>query len=305
MKPLVFVDGDQGTTGLQIVQQLRSREDLRLLTLPAVQRKHPQHRADALNRCDIAILCLPDAAAREAAAMVENPAVRLIDASSAHRTHADWIYGFPELNAGQAARIQAASRISNPGCYATGAVALLRPLVDAGLLPSNHAVAIHAVSGYSGRGREGVEQYEGTGGGPAFQIYGLGLEHKHVPEVQHHAGLDRRPFFVPAYGAYRQGIVLTIPIQLRLLSPDVSGQRLHAALADHYAGATHVRVASMSEAAALAGLDPQQHNGSNTMSLYVFDNPRQGQVLLAAVFDNLGKGASGAALQNLDLWLAG
>lgn len=304
MKPLVFVDGDQGTTGLQIVQQLQARADVTLLTLPAAQRKHPQARADALNRCDIAVLCLPDAAAREAAAMVQNPAVRLIDASSAHRTHADWTYGLPELHADQPRRIQAARRISNPGCYPTGAVALLRPLVDAGLLPSKHALAIHAVSGYSGKGREGVDLYEGPGGGPAFQVYGLGLEHKHVPEIQQHAGLTERPFFLPAYGAYRQGIVLTIPIQLRLLPPEVSGHRLHAALAEHYAGARHVRVAPMTEAAALAGLDPQQHNGSNTMSLYVFDNPRHGQVLLAAVFDNLGKGASGAALQNLELLLA-
>ena len=303
--PLVFIDGDQGTTGLQILQRLQAREDLRLLTLPGAQRKDPLRRADALNRCDIAVLCLPDAAAREAAAMVENPAVKLIDASSAHRTDAAWTYGLPELTAEQPGRIRAARRISNPGCYPTGAVALLRPLVDAGLLPRDLPLSIHAVSGYTGKGREGVAQYEGAAGGPALQVYGLTLEHKHVPEIQQHAGLSERPFFVPAYGAYRQGIVLTIPIHRRLLSPEVSGSRLHAALADHYAGATHVRVPALADSAALPGLDPQVHNDSNTMSLHVFDNPRQGQLLLAAVFDNLGKGASGAAVQNLELLLAG
>lgn len=307
MHPLVFVDGDQGTTGLQIVSQLQARRDVTLLTLPAERRKDPRWRADAINRCDIALLCLPDAAAREAAAMVENPAVRLIDASSAHRTAPDWVYGFPEMAAGQPGRIRAARRISNPGCYPTGAVALLRPLVEAGLLPADHPASIHAVSGYSGRGRAGVEAHEGPGAAaaPALQVYGLALEHKHVPEIQHHAGLAARPFFVPAYGAFRQGIVLTIPLHLRLLPPDVSGHRLRETLRAHYAGARHVHVLSAADSAALEHLDPQVHNGSNDMSLAVIDNPQRGQVLLAAVFDNLGKGASGAALQNLDLLLGG
>ena len=304
-KPLVFIDGDQGTTGLQITGQLQQRADVQLLTLPEADRKNPLRRADALNRCDVAILCLPDAAAREAAAMVENPAVRLIDASSAHRTDPAWVYGLPELSAGQPERIRRARRISNPGCYPTGAVALLRPLVDAGLLPRDHPVSIHAISGYSGRGRAGVAAHEGPGAGAALplQVYGLALEHKHVPEIQQHAGLAERPFFVPAYGNYRQGIVLTIPLHLRLLPSDVSGQRLREALADRYRGSRHVQVLPAERSAALEHLDPQRHNGSNDMSLAVFDNPARGQVLLAAVFDNLGKGASGAALQNLDLLL--
>lgn len=306
MNPVVFVDGDQGTTGLQIVAQLQQRDDVSLLTLPPAQRKDADRRAEAINRCDVAILCLPDAAAREAAAMIDNPAVRVIDASSAHRTDPAWVYGFPEMSAGQAGRIQAARRISNPGCYPTGAVALLRPLVDAGLLPVDYPIVINAVSGYSGQGRAGVEAYEGPGAAqaPAFQVYGLALEHKHVPEIQLHAGLSERPVFVPAYGAFRQGIVLTIALQLRLLPEGVSGRRLHEALYAHFAGRPHVQLMPLQLATALERLDPQRHNGSNAMSLAVFDNPRHGQVLLAAVFDNLGKGASGAALQNLDLLLA-
>jgi N-acetyl-gamma-glutamyl-phosphate reductase len=304
-KPLVFVDGDQGTTGLQIVAQLQQRADVQLLTLPAAERKDPLRRAEAINRCDVAILCLPDAAAREAAAMVENPAVRVIDASSAHRTDPAWVYGLPELSAGQPDLIRRARRVSNPGCYPTGAVALLKPLVDAGLVPRDHAVSIHAVSGYSGRGRAGVEAHEGPGAtaAPSLQVYGLALEHKHAPEIQQHAGLSERPLFVPAYGNFRQGIVLTIPLHLRLLASDVSGHRMREALAAHFSGSRHVHVLPEQESTALAHLDPQRHNGSNDMSLAVFDNPARGQVLLAAVFDNLGKGASGAALQNLDLVL--
>jgi N-acetyl-gamma-glutamyl-phosphate reductase len=304
-KPLVFVDGDQGTTGLQIVGQLQQRTDIHLLTLPEAERKNPLRRADAINRCDVAILCLPDAAAREAVAMIENPAVRVIDASSAHRTDPGWVYGLPELWAEQPELIRQARRISNPGCYPTGAVALLRPLVDAGLVPRDHALSIHAVSGYSGRGRAGVDAHEGPGAtaAPPFQVYGLALEHKHVPEIRQHAGLAERPFFVPAYGHFRQGIVLTIPLHLRMLTSDVSGHRIRETLADRYRGSRHVHVLPEQDTVALEHLDPQRHNGSNDMSLAVLDNPVHGQVLLAAVFDNLGKGASGAALQNLDLVL--
>ncbi len=303
MKPTVFVDGDQGTTGLQLMSRLQSRGDLSLLTLPPAERKDARRRAEAINGCDVAVLCLPDAAAREAAASVTNPAVRLVDASSAHRTDPAWSYGFPEMAAGQAARIAQAKRVSNPGCYPTGAVALLRPLADAGLLPRDHPVTVHAVSGYSGRGRAGLDEHEGPGGGPPLQVYALGLEHKHVPEIERHAGLAARPFFVPAYGAFRQGIVLTIALHLRLLPRGVDGARLRACLQAHYAGARHVQVMAAEASRALAHLDPQALNGSNDLHLHVFDNDARGQVLLAAVFDNLGKGASGAAVQNLDLML--
>jgi len=304
--PLVFIDGDQGTTGLQIHERLRGRTDLSLFTLAASERKDPRRRAEAINACDIAILCLPDAAAREAVNAIVNPAVRVIDASSAHRTHPDWTYGFPEMAPGQAARIANARRVTNPGCYPTGAIGLLAPLVQAGLIPASYPVSIHAVSGYSGRGRAGVEEFEGQDAvsAPPFQVYGLELAHKHPPEIQQHAGLAQRPIFVPAYGAFRQGIVLTVPLALRLLAPNVDGATLHACLARHYAGASHVHVLPLDESSGLKYLDPQVLNGTNDMQLSVFPNAEHGHVLLSAVFDNLGKGASGAAVQNLDLMLA-
>ncbi|CAG9203555.1 N-acetyl-gamma-glutamyl-phosphate reductase [Paraburkholderia sabiae] len=303
--PIVFIDGDQGTTGLQIHERLRNRTDLSLLTLADAERKDPLRRAEAINACDIAILCLPDAAARDAVGSIENPAVRVIDASSAHRTHPDWTYGFPEMSAGQAERIADARRVTNPGCYPTGAIGLLRPLLQAGLIPGDYPVSIHAVSGYSGRGRAGVEEHEGQGAAnaPLFQVYGLELAHKHTPEIQQHAGLGQRPIFVPAYGAFRQGIVLTVPIELRLLAPGVDGAALHTCLAKHYADAAHVQVLPLHESSALKQLDPQALNGTNDMRLSVFPNMEHGQVLLSAVFDNLGKGASGAAVQNLNLML--
>ena len=303
--PVVFIDGDQGTTGLQIHERLRDRTDLRLFTLADAERKDPRRRAEAINACDIAILCLPDAAAREAVGAIVNPAVRVIDASSAHRTQPDWTYGFPEMTPGQGERIANARRVSNPGCYPTGAIGLLRPLLQAGLIPGNYPISIHAVSGYSGRGRAGVEEHEGQSAvnAPSYQVYGLELAHKHIPEIQHHAGLAQRPIFVPAYGAFRQGIVLTVPLELRLLAPDVDGATLHACLARHYAEAAHVRVLPLHESCVLKHLDPQVLNGTNDMCLSVFPNTEHGHVLLSAVFDNLGKGASGAAVQNLNLML--
>ncbi|MBV7482971.1 N-acetyl-gamma-glutamyl-phosphate reductase [Bordetella sp. BOR01] len=304
--PTVFIDGDQGTTGLQIHDRLRHRTDMRLSTLPAAERKNPQRRAEAINACDIAILCLPDAAARESVGFIRNPGVRVIDASSAHRTQLEWVYGFPEMSGGQAQRIAQARRVTNPGCYPTGAIALLRPLAQAGLLPRDYPVSIHAISGYSGGGRAAIEAHEaGDAAGVApSQVYGLALEHKHTPEIQWHAGLAQRPLFVPAYGAYRQGIVLTVPIELRLLPTGVDGVRLHACLAEHYSDAPHVQVMSLAQTQAMTHLDPQALNGTNDLRLGVFANADRGQVLLSAVFDNLGKGASGAAVQNLDLMLA-
>ncbi len=303
--PIVYIDGDQGTTGLQIHERLRDRTDLRLVTLPDAERKDPARRAEAINASDIAILCLPDAAAREAVGFIRNPAVRVIDASSAHRTEPDWVYGFPEMVDGHAQTIAHARRVANPGCYPTGAVGLLRPLQQAGLLPRDYPVSIHAVSGYSGGGRAAVDAFESNGAARAqpLQVYGLALAHKHVPEIQLHAGLAHRPLFVPAYGAYRQGIVLTVPIELRLLPAGVTGEALHACLAQHYAGARHVEVTPLADTRAITHLDPQALNGSNDLRLSVFVNAEHGQVLLAAVFDNLGKGASGAAVQNLDLML--
>src|SRR6201996_3712097 len=303
--PVVFIDGDQGTTGLQIQERLRNRTDITLLTLPAAERKAARLRAEPINACDIAILCLPDAAAREAVNAIVNPAVRVIDASSAHRTQPDWTYGFAEMTPGQAERIANARRVTNPGCYPTGAIGLLRPLLQAGLMPGNYPINIHAVSGYSGRGRAGVEEHEGQGAvnAPSYQVYGLELAHKHTPEIQQHAGLAQRPIFVPAYGAFRQGIVLTVPLELRLLAPDGDGAALHACLARHYDGAAHVHVVPLHESAGVKHLDPQALNGTYDMRLSVFPNTEHQHVLLSAVFDNLGKGASGAAVQNLNLML--
>jgi N-acetyl-gamma-glutamyl-phosphate reductase len=304
MKPVVYIDGDQGTTGLQILQRLHGRTDFELRTLPLQTRKDPAARRAALNECDIAILCLPDAAAREAVGWIENPRVRVIDASSAHRTTPGWTYGFPELAPGQAERIAHAARVSNPGCYPTGAVALLRPLVAAGLVPADYPLAIHAVSGYSGMGRAGVDAYEGEGAAslPALQVYGLDLRHKHVPEIEQHAQLAARPLFVSAYGAFRQGIAITIGLHLRLCAPGVTAARLQDALATHYAGQRHVQVLPRPQGD--ARLDAQALNGTNDLRLAVAADDASGQALLTAVFDNLGKGASGAAVQNLELMLA-
>jgi N-acetyl-gamma-glutamyl-phosphate reductase len=303
--PVVFIDGDQGTTGLQIHQRLLGRTDLKLVTLPADQRKDARSRAAAINACDIAILCLPDDAAREAAASIENPAVRVIDASSAHRTHPDWVYGFAQMSEQQKTIITTANRVTNPGCYPTGAVGLLRPLLDAGLVPRDYPISINAVSGYSGKGRAGVDEFEGPDAAQAtpFQLYGLSLAHKHIPEIQQYSGLSERPMFIPAYGSFRQGIVLTIPLQLRLLPSGVTGARLHACLEQHYAGSAFVEVMPMDASQALTGLDPRVMNDTDKLRLMVFENA--GHVLLAAVFDNLGKGAAGAAVQNLDLMIAG
>jgi len=305
MSPLVFLDGDQGTTGLQVRHWLAGRNDLRLLHLPQEHRKSAAHRAEALNDCDVALLCLPDDAAREAVALVRRPGVRVIDASSAHRTTPGWVYGLPELGAAQAERIASAARVSNPGCYPTGALALLKPLIDEGLVPADYPLVIHAVSGYSGRGRAGLEDHEGAGAANAlpFQVYGLGLNHKHVPEIQRHAGLAFAPVFVPAYGHYRLGIVLTIALHLRLLPAAVTAARLHDALRVRYAGQAFIEVQPLADDADARRLDPQALNGSNTLRLSVFAQERTGQVLLAAVFDNLGKGAAGAAVQNLALML--
>jgi N-acetyl-gamma-glutamyl-phosphate reductase len=231
--------------------------------------------------------------------------VRVIDASSAHRTDPEWVYGFAQMSAQQKAVITSARRVSNPGCYPTGAIGLLRPLLDAGLVPRDYPISINAVSGYSGKGRAGVDEFEGPDAALAtpFQVYGLGLAHKHIPEIQQYSGLSERPVFIPAYGSFRQGIVLTVPLQLRLLAPGVTGAKLHACLEQHYAGSEFVEVMGMEESKALGGLDPRVLNDTDKLRLMVFENA--GHVLLAAVFDNLGKGAAGAAVQNLDLMIAG
>ncbi len=306
MNTRVFIDGDQGTTGLKIRERLSGRPDIDLVTLPDGLRKDAAARAQAGNDCDVVVLCLPDEAARQAVAGIRNPRVRVIDASSAHRTHADWVYGFPEMAAGQGDRIAQAKRVSNPGCYPTGAIALLRPLVEAGCLRNDAPLSIHAVSGYSGRGREGIAAHEGPGADASalpFQVYGLDLQHKHVPEIRQHAGLRGRPFFVPSYGGFRQGIALTIPLHASMLQRPMTAQALRDVLARHYRDQDHVQVLYAAQTGAIERLDPQALNGSNDLQLAVFGSDAHEQILLSAVFDNLGKGASGAAVQNLELML--
>ena len=299
----LFIDGAAGTTGLEIRDRLGSRDDFELITLDEAQRKDAGARRDALNAADFVILCLPDDAAREAVSLIDDPRTRVIDASTAHRVADGWTYGFAELEPGQQASIAQALRVANPGCYPTGFLALIRPLVRAGLVPHDWPLTVNAISGYSGGGKAMIAEFEGEGGGAAYRGYALDLAHKHVPEIQAHIGLSRRPFFVPAYGAFRQGIVLTVPLDLGLLGTDA--ETLHACLDRHYAGSRHVQVLPLDRANAMAGLDPEALNGTNDMRLGVFHNAVHGQALLAAVFDNLGKGASGAAVQNLDLMLAG
>lgn len=305
MSARVFIDGDQGTTGLEIVARLSRRRDITLVTLPATLRKDGAARAVVINDCDVAVLCLPDGAARQAVASIRNPRVRVLDASSAHRTEPEWVYGFPEMAPEQSERIAAARRVSNPGCYPTGAIALLRPLVEAGCLRVDAALSIHAVSGYSGRGREGIEAHEGLGatGSLPFQTYGLDLEHKHVPEIRLHSGLQGRPIFVPSYGSFRQGISLTIPLPASMLPCSMTTRTLRDLLAQRYRDYRHVHVLDEMHTGAMTRLDPQARNGSNDIQLAVFGNDTHGQFLLTAVFDNLGKGASGAAVQNLALML--
>lgn len=303
MTPSVFIDGEAGTTGLQIRQRLEGRSDLTLLSIDPDKRKDAAARAELLNRADAVILCLPDDAAREAVGLIENGATRVIDASTAYRTDPAWTYGFAEMTKGQREAIAAAKRISNPGCYPTGAIGLIRPLVEAGLIPTEWPITINAVSGYSGGGKAMIAEFETHQTKDNFRLYGLGLAHKHVPEIQAHGGLLTRPIFAPSVGRYAQGMLVEIPLHLGLLPGGPSLGDLHEVLADHYAGETFVEVSPLSESAAMTGLDPEGLNDTNRMKLFVFGSESAGQARLVALLDNLGKGASGAAVQNLNLAL--
>ena len=303
MTPSVFIDGEAGTTGLQILQRLSDRTDLKLLSIDPALRKDAATRAQLLNSADAVILCLPDDAAREAVGLIENPDVRAIDASTAYRTDPDWAYGFAEMTKGQREAIAASKRISNPGCYPTGAIGLIRPLVEAGLLPTEWPITINAVSGYSGGGKAMIAEFETRQTQDNFRLYGLGLAHKHVPEIQAHGGLLTRPIFSPSVGRYAQGMLVEIPLHLTMLPGGPSLGDVHKALADHYAGETFVEVAALAESRAMTGLDPEGLNDTNRMKLFVFGSEDAGQARLVALLDNLGKGASGAAVQNLNLAL--
>ncbi|HZV84399.1 MAG TPA: N-acetyl-gamma-glutamyl-phosphate reductase [Brevundimonas sp.] len=301
MTHTIFIDGEAGTTGLEIRERLEARGDLELILL-GDRRRDVEARREALNDADAVILCLPDDAAKEAVGMIGNAAVRVIDASTAYRVDPDWTYGFPEMAPEQREVIAASKRVSNPGCYPTGFIGLMRPLVSAGIVPADWPVTVNAVSGYSGGGKAMIAEFEG-GGAEAFRAYGLSLKHKHVPEMTRHAGLQRSVLFAPAVGAYRQGMLVEVPLQLGGLPGSPSVEAVHGALAQAYAGSRFVEVAGLEATEAMSGIDPEGLNGTNRMRLHVFGDRGGAQVRLVALLDNLGKGASGAAVQNLNLML--
>lgn len=307
MVATVFIDGEVGTTGLQIHARLADRNDVELVHLPDAERKDANRRREVLNDVDLAILCLPDDAAKEAVSLIDNPKTRVIDASTAFRVADGWVYGMPELDSAQTQLISGATRVSNPGCYPIATIAMVNPLVRAGLIPADWPVTINAISGYTGGGKSLINNFEDPDD-PAhtqtpFGVYGLPMEHKHVPEIQKFCGLSTRPLFMPSIGNYRKGMIVQVPLQLNALPGKPTPDDLHAVLTDYYAGKRFVSVATKDETAAVARLEPEWLNDTNELRLYVFGNEQRGHAVLMGLLDNLGKGASGCAVQNMNIML--